>query len=96
MASAKEALVQTLRDSASQIDHARVRDATTRLEEWRTGTGFFSTLQVRAPSSFPSLRFWSILSREESLECVLKRALNMTEYVRNFHREYAFSFWDLS
>lgn len=47
MASPKEALVQTLGDSASQVDHARVRDATIRLEEWRTQPGFFSALQVR-------------------------------------------------
>ena len=47
MASAREALVQTLGDSASQVDHARVRDATVRLEEWRTQPGFFVALQVR-------------------------------------------------
>src|SRR5271169_5523382 len=46
MSSPKDLLVQTLEDSASQVNQARVRDATQRLEEWRTHSGFFSTLQV--------------------------------------------------
>jgi len=47
-ASPKDLLVQTLADSASQVDHERVREATVRLEDWRTHSGFFSTLQVRS------------------------------------------------
>ena len=39
--------MQTLGDSASQVDHARVRDAIVQLEEWRTEPGFFAALQVR-------------------------------------------------
>jgi len=46
MSSPKSLLIQTLADSANQVDQTRVRDATQRLEEWRTHSGFFSTLQV--------------------------------------------------
>ena len=46
MASPKDLLIQTLGDSASQTDQARVTEATQQLEEWRTHPGFFSTLQV--------------------------------------------------
>ena len=47
MSSPKELLVQTLEASANQVDQARVREATQHLEEWRTQSGFFSTLQVQ-------------------------------------------------
>jgi hypothetical protein len=46
MSSPKSLLIDTLADSANQVDQTRVRDATLRLEEWRTHSGFFSTLQV--------------------------------------------------
>jgi len=62
MASPKDILVQTLEDSANQVDQTRVRDATQQLEEWRTQPGFFSTLQVRVFVAVPCLPFSVLLS----------------------------------
>ena len=50
--------MQTLADSASQVDHERVREATLRLEDWRTHSGFFSTLQVRSLTPLEDPIFW--------------------------------------
>lgn len=57
MSSPKSLLIQTLADSANQIDQTRVREATLRLEEWRTQSGFFSTLQVHLPTNCHDLSF---------------------------------------
>jgi hypothetical protein len=55
MTSPRSLLVQALEDSVSQVDQARVRDATQRLEEWRTQSGFFSTLEVRVVNATTTL-----------------------------------------
>jgi len=62
MASPKDILVQTLEDSANQVDQTRVRDATQQLEEWRPQPGFFSTLQVRVFVAAPCPPFSVLLS----------------------------------
>src|SRR5271170_2409271 len=68
MSSPKSLLIETLADSANQVDQTRVRDATIRLEEWRTHSGFFSTLQVHllTTSTSPSLQTTRILITRKS------------------------------
>ena len=93
MSSAKEMLVQSLGDCASQVDQIRMQHATQQLEEWRTQPGFFSTLQVHRqgtrrqltpskeifldPTATDDVRFLSIIYIKNHLDRYWRRTAKL-------------------